>query len=628
MSSHCTKTCDPCARKGNPDQRQISRSGQKTTLKVKSSSYEKNASFVWQVSYDSGCNYQLIPHVEGPSYTFIPTPKDSGNLYKVIITEPGDDKRKSSSSSKHSSHQKDRRSTQIILLSLETSWVNHTVYVDSKFGSDLTGQLENLLLPFQTIEAAIQAILCSKVCPSSEHRWCIRVRCGDYPINNDLWLPGFISISGSGIEDTTLHVNSFIGFDGTLNPFPGSGPVIENLTVEGGNQPVIQTTGGEYPDNGDRPHGITLRNNRVIRNDRPGLRFNQLIWRPGTPGTLAFNTATLAGGNTPIDIEANSLIVYNTGGTKYGFQNVAVIGDVAGSNMTNSSVSLDLDANTNAEGQPLATAAQASMAVLYLFDPPRVKTVKLKNNKAEIKAMQIDEPGRIKYAGAIMAANIIVKSEQLSISTATRQANIETSFTGIAVGDADIVDINATYTDTDFTDDVPPFVLSWGSYGSAQVSSNFADWSTDFIPPKFTDNILATLGTLPSDFNNSIDGDTQADLAVDGEITSNGGVNIQGGLCGRVRTVSANTVLAADDYIILVDTTAAPVQVTLPNPPPCQGKTYYIKNIGDPANNVNIIGRVDNVDNPSITMAYQAIQIASNDDTTNQWWGIGRFDSI
>jgi hypothetical protein len=105
-------------------------------------------------------------------------------------------------------------------------------------------------------------------------------------------------------------------------------------------------------------------------------------------------------------------------------------------------------------------------------------------------------------------------------------------------------------------------------------------------------------------------------------------VNIQGGLCGRVRTVSTDTTLTADDYILLANPGAGSITVTLPSPPGCAGKTYYVKNITTMGGTVDLAappgGLIDDAATKTLNQ-FDSIEVASNDAASDQWWVIANF---
>ena len=86
--------------------------------------------------------------------------------------------------------------------------VGRTVFVDSVYGNDSTGQFENQLLPFATITAAYTAIAGVSVPPSATNPVQILVRPGYYnelPIH----LADYVTLTGSGIDTTILNAQLF-----------------------------------------------------------------------------------------------------------------------------------------------------------------------------------------------------------------------------------------------------------------------------------------------------------------------------------------------------------------------------------------------------------------------------------
>lgn len=95
--------------------------------------------------------------------------------------------------------------------------VNNTVFVDGEYGKT-SGEPNNPAKPFKTISVAIDAI--KNIVKTELSQWSIRINPGTY--NEDIIVPVFININGSGINTTFIRN---ITVNGTSN--------ISNLTIGG-----------------------------------------------------------------------------------------------------------------------------------------------------------------------------------------------------------------------------------------------------------------------------------------------------------------------------------------------------------------------------------------------------------
>ena len=88
-----------------------------------------------------------------------------------------------------------------------------------------------------------------------------------------------------------------------------------------------------------------------------------------------------------------------------------------------------------------------------------------------------------------------------------------------------------------------------------------------------------------------------------------------------VTVTSATYTITDNDYVILVDATAAPVTVTLPTAVGREGRIFEVKRISTNANTVTLDGAgaetIDNSANQIYTLAYVSLTVYS--DGSN-WW--------
>lgn len=97
--------------------------------------------------------------------------------------------------------------------------------------------------------------------------------------------------------------------------------------------------------------------------------------------------------------------------------------------------------------------------------------------------------------------------------------------------------------------------------------------------------------------------------------------NIQRGmLTANVRSVVADTTIGATDGTVLVDATAAPVSVTLPNADQVLGLAVTIKRVNSGVNAVTIVGTVDATVDPTLAAQWDALTVQS---TGSAWILLG-----
>ncbi len=86
--------------------------------------------------------------------------------------------------------------------------------------------------------------------------------------------------------------------------------------------------------------------------------------------------------------------------------------------------------------------------------------------------------------------------------------------------------------------------------------------------------------------------------------------NIQRGMIQPAsKTISTNYTATTSDGLLLVDTTAGAISVTLPDPNRVHDMVVTIKRISAGAHNVTIVGTVDGTVNPSLTAQWKALTV-------------------
>lgn len=104
--------------------------------------------------------------------------------------------------------------------------MNNMVYVDSVFGSDVKGRLEQMSRPFRTISRAINEV--SRVSTVASDFWNIVVKPGRY--NEDVVLPGNINLNGLCNTSVTIKSIKILGSS-----------LVKNVTIDGSNFPLLIT---------------------------------------------------------------------------------------------------------------------------------------------------------------------------------------------------------------------------------------------------------------------------------------------------------------------------------------------------------------------------------------------------
>lgn len=123
----------------------------------------------------------------------------------------------------------------VIVLSPSGGLVNHTVYVDSVYGNNATGQLEDVNHPFQTIAGI------SFAAPNNEGVWHIILRPGEYVLPTSF--PVEVVITGAGEPLTTLTATTFTGaFPLTLENLHFTSDEVLSSPLVGANQIISLTS--------------------------------------------------------------------------------------------------------------------------------------------------------------------------------------------------------------------------------------------------------------------------------------------------------------------------------------------------------------------------------------------------
>lgn len=104
--------------------------------------------------------------------------------------------------------------------------VNHIVYVDQKFGSNLGGKHNSLSCPYKTINGAIASLVGEP--KSALKRWIIIISPGIY--NEMVVVPAFINLKGSGFNTTFIKSLKITGSS-----------TVSGLTIAGTSFPLLVT---------------------------------------------------------------------------------------------------------------------------------------------------------------------------------------------------------------------------------------------------------------------------------------------------------------------------------------------------------------------------------------------------
>jgi hypothetical protein len=86
-----------------------------------------------------------------------------------------------------------------------------------------------------------------------------------------------------------------------------------------------------------------------------------------------------------------------------------------------------------------------------------------------------------------------------------------------------------------------------------------------------------------------------------------------------IHTITTDTTLTVSNYTVLVDSTSAPVTVTLPDATTCPGRVYNVKRINAGINDVIVSGSIDGGSSVVIEVQYTSVSVQSNGTS---WWVI------
>lgn len=139
------------------------------------------------------------------------------------------------------------------------------------------------------------------------------------------------------------------------------------------------------------------------------------------------------------------------------------------------------------------------------------------------------------------------------------------------------------------------------------------------------------IGTLIPSSNLSVQGNSViSDSLMIGSGVSGSNLNINGTLGFNIETVSSNTTLSENTYILATASSTGNIELTLPNAETCEGRMFYIKQVNASVHSV-VVGASTNIDNytalkmTSGSEGFPAVKVISQ---ANTWSILTQYGSI